>query len=202
MTDKTCGGSTKAGSACKAIALDNGFCRHHGGVKNETVDLVIAQEQEAAPVVGDSINRQILSDMTHESLVLFARLNYGMQVSTQTSTKGDLVELVMNTARRLKGNAEMKVVDMDGEVEVPPGYVKVRIQGGKYNPNNRPVPVGLNFKMATIPVNKDVVMHEKWLTCLKDAVRTEYFTDRSDPTRETLGSQEAHSYPYSVLERG
>jgi hypothetical protein len=160
-------------------------------------------KQEATPAVGDVINRQVLEDMTHADLVMFARLNYGMQgVTTKSSTKADLVDLMMNLARKLQGNAEMKVVEMDEEVEVPPGYVKIRLQGGKYNPNNRPIPVGLNFRMATIPVNKDIVMHGKWLTCLKDAIRTEYFVDRSDPHEETLGRMDSLSYPYSILERG
>lgn len=164
---------------------------------------VTPSKKEANPVVGDVITRQILGDMDHGSMVLFARLNYGLtSISTKTHPKEELIEIIMNMARKLKGNAEMKVVDMDAEVEVPPGYVKIRIQGGKYNPNNRPVPVGLNFRMATIPVNKDVVMHEKWLTCLKDAVRDEYFVDRSDPREEKLGVMQSHSYPYSILERG
>lgn len=208
MENNRCSSTTAAGNPCKVKAMDNGQCRHHGGlVTNETNqalnELLVNKEPEAAPAIGDVINRQALSDMGHGELVLFARLNYGYtDISTKTTPKEDLIELIMNAARKFKGNAEMKVVDMGQEVEVPPGYIKIRVQGGKYNPNNRPIPVGLNFVMATIPVNKDVIMDEKWLVCLKDAVRTEYFTDRSDPTDITLGWNESHSYPYSILERG
>lgn len=178
-------------------------------VEAEDEDIVVVAppkkvEKEATPVVGDVINRQILNDMGHEGLVLFARLQYGIDgVTTKTHAREELVEMVMNYARKYSGNAEMKVLKRGEEgAEVPPGYVKVRVQAGKYNPNMRPIPVGLNFKMATIPVNKDVIMPAKYLVCLEDAVRTEYFVDRSDPNNETLGWQESHSYPYSVLERG
>lgn len=156
---------------------------------------------KATPATGDMVTREALSEMDHPSLVMFAKLNYGMNVSTKSNPPGELIEMIMNAARKFKGNAEMKVVNMNEEVEVPPGYVKVRVSGGKYNPNNRPIPIGLNFRMATVPVNKDVVMHEKWLPCLQDAVRTEYYVDSSGPSEE-LGFQEIHSYPFSIIERG
>jgi len=158
---------------------------------------------KATPEIGDEISRDMLAEMDHASLVMFARLNYGMtSLTTSSNPREEVIELIMNAARKYKGNAEMKVVSMNEEVEVPPGYVKIRVQPGANNPNQRPIPIGLNFRMATIPVNKDVVMHAKWLPCLEDAVQTRYYVDRSDPDREKLGWMEQHSYPFSILERG
>jgi hypothetical protein len=159
---------------------------------------------EAAPVVGEEISRELLSEMDHPSLVMFARLNYGLtNISTKSHPREEIIDIIMNYARKYKGNAEMAVHDMNAEeVEVPPGYVKIRVQAGEFNPNNRPIPVGLNFRTATIPVNKDVVMPAKWLPCLEDAVQTKYYIDKSDPNNETLGWMEQHSYPFSILERG
>lgn len=158
---------------------------------------------KADPVVGEEVTREFLDSIELEQLVLFARLNYGFSnVTTKTQSKEELVDLIMNAARKFKGNAEMKVVEKDAKVEVPPDYVKIRVSPGPYNPSNRPVPLGLNFKFATVPVNKDVVMHKKWLTCLKDAVQTKYFLDKSDPNGDKLGYMEEQSYPYSILERG
>ena len=141
--------------------------------------------------------------MSHEGLVLFARMNYGLaNVSTKSHPREELENLIMNAARKYKGNAEMRVVEMNEEVEVPPNYVKIRVSPGDYNPNQRPIPLGMNFKMATIPCNKDVVMHTKWLPCLQDAVQTKYYVYKSNPSRESLGWMEQHSYPFSILERG
>lgn len=164
----------------------------------------MAKAKKATPEVGEQVSRELLKEMSHEGLVMFAKLNYGLtNISTNSNPREEIEDIIMNAARKYKGNAEMKVVDMNAEVEVPPGYVKIRVSPGDHNPNNRPVPVGLNFRMATIPVNKDVVMHEKWLPCLQDAVQTKYFVDKSDPSgREQLGWMEQHSYPFSILERG
>ena len=168
--------------------------------KKESVETVAV---EATPEIGDEVSRSMLKEMDHASLVLFARLNYGMTgMTTQSNPREEVIELIMNAARKYKGNAEMKVVPMNEKVEVPPDYVKIRVQPGSNNPNQRPIPIGLNFKMATVPVNKDVIMHKKWLPCLEDAVQTKYFVDRSDPAKETLGLMEQHSYPFSILERG
>jgi hypothetical protein len=159
---------------------------------------------EASPVVGVGVSREYLEGLDHEGVVMFARLNYGLaQISTKSNPKEEIVDIIMNAARKFQGNSEMSVHDMNtADVEVPPGYVKIRVQSGENNPNKRPIPIGLNFRMATIPVNKDVVMPDKWLPCLEDAVQTRYFIDKSDPNNETLGWMEQHSYPFSILERG
>ena len=169
--------------------------------KKKAVEETVAIE--ATPAIEDEVSRDMLAEMDHASLVMFARLNYGMTgMTTKTNPREEVIDLIMNAARKFKGNAGMKVVAMNEEVEVPKDHVKIRVQAGSNNPNQRPVPLGLNFVMATIPVNKDVVMHKKWLSCLENAVQKKYFVDRTDPSRETLGYMEQHSYPFSILERG
>jgi hypothetical protein len=161
----------------------------------------MADNIKAHPAVGDIVTRELLEEMDHTSLVMFGKLNYNLPVAVSTNPRGEIIEMIMNAARRLKGNAEMSIVNMNEEVEVPPDYVKIRVSPGEHNPNMRPIPIGVNFKMATIPPNKDVVMHKKWLPALEDAVQTKYFVDRSGP-EETLGWREEHTYPFSILERG
>ena len=163
----------------------------------------MTKAKQATPEIGEEVTRDLLKEMTHEGLVLFARMNYALSnVSTKSHPRGELENLIMQAARKYKGNAEMKVVDMGEEVEVPKGYVKIRVSPGDNNPNQRPIPLGMNFRMATVPCNKDVVMHKKWLPCLQDAVQTKYFVDKSNPGSESLGWMEQHSYPFSILERG
>ena len=107
----------------------------------------------------------------------------------------------MSAARKYKGNSAMRVVKDEDKTKCPADHVKIRVSAGKYNPNQRPIIVGLNFEMASIPCNKDIIMHKKWLTCLNDAVRTNYFVDKTG-VEETLGYQYEHQYPFSVLDRG
>lgn len=160
-------------------------------------------QSKAGPAVGELFSREDLEEMDHPSLIMFGRLNYGLQLNINANPKTDCIERIMSAARKFKGNAEMTVVEKDASVEVPPGYVKIRVSPGEHNPNAHPIPIGLNFRLATIPVNMDVVMHKKWLPCLQDAVQTKYFIKR-DPTtgKESLESHPQHSYPFSILQVG
>lgn len=155
--------------------------------------------QEAEHEVGDIVSRETLKKFNKSELATYGRANYGLSITPANNTAEEMVDLIMNAARKFKGNAEMRVVNMGEAVEVPKGYVKIRVQPGEYNPGQRPIPIGLNFRMATVPVNKDVVMHGKWLPCLQDAVQRKYFKTRLDDGAETLGWNDQHSYPYTIM---
>jgi hypothetical protein len=142
--------------------------------------------------------KEALEEMDHIDLVRFANTMYGLNVNKDYEHH-DLVDMVVKSQRLYKGNAAIKIVNDGNEDEVPPGYMKIRVQPGKWNPNNRPIFISHNFKSATIPVNKDLIMPSQYESCLKDAVRDEYFNDPD--TREFI-KQEVQSYPYSVLDRG
>jgi hypothetical protein len=162
-----------------------------------------ASKKASKPEVGVPFSRDDLNEMEHGSLIVFARLDYGLEMNTTAHPKDEVIEAIMNAARKFKGNSEMKVVEKDADVEVPPDYVKIRVSPGDHNPNAHPIPIGLNFRLATIPCNMDVVMHKKWLPCLQDAVQTKYFTKRDPITgHESLQSQPQHSYPFSILQVG
>lgn len=154
---------------------------------------------EATHEVGDIVSRDTLEKMNKSELATFGRSLYGLDISPATNPKNEMVDLIMNAARKFKGNAEMKVVNMNEEVEVPKGCVKVRVSPGDHNPGQRPIPLGLNFRMATVPVNKDVVMSGKWLPCLQDAVERKYFVSRGPDGTEQLDWRDQHKYPFSVL---
>jgi len=156
---------------------------------------------KAERAVGETVSRADLEQMDHQSLIMFARLQYDLQLNAKQNPKGEVIDMLMAAARKFKGNATMRVQAENDKNKVPVDHVRVRVSAGKYNPNQRPIIVGLNFEMASIPCNKDIIMHKKWLTCLEDAVRTNYFVDKSGP-EETLGYQNEHTYPFSVLERG
>jgi hypothetical protein len=153
---------------------------------------------ETIPAEGE-ISRQSLEKLAKAEICNIGRLAYGINMNVNEPKK-TLIDLVINAAHKFKGNAEMRVVEMNEEVEVPAGYVKIRVQPGDHNPNARPIIVGLNFKMASIPCNKDVVLHGKWLTCLEDAVETKYSVRKSTETgRDELVVNEQHKYPFSIM---
>ena len=142
--------------------------------------------------------REELVDWNKQELVSFANKMFGLNVSNRNN-KEEIADLIIKAQNKMLGNKEVTIVDEDDTTKVKPGYIKVRIQPGKYNPKNRPIFVSHNFRPATIPVNVDVVIPAYYESCLKDAVQSSYYYDRD---AGELRYQEENSYPYSVLERG
>ena len=158
--------------------------------------------KKAERAVGETVTRADLEIMDHDTLILFGRLQYDLQLVKAQNPKNECVDLLMAAARKFKGNSSMRILSTDdNKTKCPDDHIKIRVSAGKYNPNQRPIIVGLNFVMASIPCNKDIIMHKKWLTCLQDAVRTNYYMDKSGVEPE-LAYQLEHQYPFSVLDRG
>jgi hypothetical protein len=149
-----------------------------------------------------ALDRQALEELSHEELVAYANINYGLEVNKGYSVP-DLISMISRTQQQFKGNDSIKVVNArDTHTEVPPGHVKIRVQPGKYDRIPRPVVIGLNFKLATIPVNKDVIIPEKYLVCLQDALQDtlhQYKDEQGELVTEIL---QEHAYAFSILERG
>lgn len=157
---------------------------------------------EANPAVGEDsiLSRDTLEKMTKQELAKFAQAMYNLRLAPEQQDKREMVDQVLSATRRFKGNSDMLVVkENDKTTEVPPGYVKVKVSPGDHNPNNRPVIVGLNFQMASIPVNKPVIMPGKWMTCLEDAIERRYFVGRDQHGDDTLDWTDQHKYPFSIL---
>lgn len=144
------------------------------------------------------LTEQELDGMDDLELVRLANTRYALNVSTQYQ-HAELVGMIFKAQKKFKGNADVSIVDEDDDTKLKPGFIKVRVQPGNYNPKNRPIFISHQFKPATVPVNVDVVMPAKYENCLKDAIRSEYFMD--DDTNQLI-KQNVHSYPFSVIERG
>jgi hypothetical protein len=163
----------------------------------------MAGKQKTTPGLGEVMNRETLEQFTHIELITYARLQYDLKLNKDSNAREEVIEMILNAARRFKGNAEMRTVAMDDKSAIPMGMVKVRVSPGPHNPNARPIIVGLNFQMASIPCNRDTIMDEKWLTCLQDAVRTNYRVGYDEATgKDGLQWTEEHQYPFSVVDRG
>lgn len=154
---------------------------------------------EAGSALGTDSTQDALKKLTAIELENMARSLYGLNISNGMD-KAELINLIVNATQKYRGNADIKVVpENDSSVEVPKGYVKIRVSPGPHNPKNRPIPVGLNFKMATIPVNRDVVIPGKWMPCLEDAIESRATIGMDDSGRETLIWTDQHKYPFSIL---
>jgi hypothetical protein len=143
-------------------------------------------------------NREDMEGMNVPDLVAHANLTYGLGVNKDYQ-KHDLINMIEQSQRKFKGNAGIRVLNPDEEMEVPPGYMKVRIRPNKHDRIPRPAIIGHQFKVCSVPVNKDVIIPQKYLPCFEDAIIDVYFTD---PATNEFVCQREHTYSYSILEMG
>lgn len=144
------------------------------------------------------MNREEMEALDSQELINYANLNFGLGVNKDYN-RFDIINQVEQAQRKFKGNATMRVVGEGDDGRVGPGMMKIRIRPGKYDRIPRPVIIGHQFKIASVPVNRDVIMPARYLVCFEDAVQDTYFTD--EVTQEWVCQQE-HAYSYSVLEMG
>ena len=139
-----------------------------------------------------------LAKLTTVELVKHANENFGLKVNKDYA-KADLINMIIQSQRKFKGNAGIRVLDEGDTRKVPPGYVKIRVRPGKYDRTPRPIIIGHQFKLCSVPVNRDVIIPAKYLVCFEDAVQDTYFQD--EDTGEFV-CQPEHAYSFSILERG
>jgi len=140
-----------------------------------------------------------LNKLNMTELVSYANSTFGLNVNKDYQ-KTDLINMIVQSQRKFKGNAQIRVLDKgDTSTETPPGHVKIRVSPGKYDRTPRPIIIGHQFKLCSVPVNKDVIIPAKYLVCFEDAVQDVYFQD--EETKEFV-CQSEHAYAYSVLDRG
>lgn len=143
-------------------------------------------------------SREELEAMDEMDLISYANLNYGLGVNKEMP-KYELVNLLDRTQRKFKGNENVRVLRRGEEYTCRPGEVRIRCRPGKHDKVPRPIIVGHQFKIASIPINVDVIIPAKYLTCLQDAVQDTYF---QDPETRELIRQEEYTYDFTILERG
>lgn len=154
---------------------------------------------EATHEVGDIVSPETLKKLNKSELATLGRSLYGLNVSPATNSADEMRDLIVNASRKFKGNAEMKVLEQGEKAGVPPGHVKIKVNQGQHNPNEHPIPLGMNFRMATIPVNREVIMPGKWMPCLEDAVERRYSVRRGADGVEELAASDQHKYPFTLL---
>lgn len=142
-----------------------------------------------------------LKKLNIAELVEYGNQNLGLGV-TKDYAKGDIINMILQGQRKFKGNAAIRVLSDGDTSKVPPGMIKIRVRPGKYDRIPRPVIIGHQFKLCSVPVNRDVLIPAKYLVCFEDAVQDVYFQQDNDDGTKEFVCQKEHAYSYSVLERG
>lgn len=146
------------------------------------------------------MNREELTELDKDELIAIANEKFGLNADRRFK-EDKLVDMILEQHWKGKGTKEGDVAEMDddGMYEVPPGAAIVEIQAGPYNPNKRPVPLGVNGRFVYCPVERPVVLKAKYLEVLRNARRGTVTQTRNSQT----GMYEDHwkdssAYPFSM----
>lgn len=146
------------------------------------------------------MNREELSQLDKDELIAIANEKFNLNADRRFK-EDKLVDMILEQHWRGGGSSEDAAAEMDddGAFTVPPGAAVVELQAGPYNPYKRAIPLGVNGKFIYCPVEKPVVLKEKYLEVLRNARRGTVTQTRNTQT----GSYEDHwkdtsSYPFSM----
>lgn len=133
-----------------------------------------------------------LESMDKAELVTYANMTYGLNVNARTP-KEELISNILRASQRYRGNSD---IDMSDKV-LKPGYARIRLNKNELNKAGRPVIVGLNGTMYSLPVGPEFNCPLPLVAILNNAVQTQY---EVDPGTNELVPREIHAYPFVVLE--
>ena len=148
----------------------------------------------------DNITRspfeEMLEGMTKQELVRYGIDTYGLSLNTKFS-KHDIINYIQDAARKFKGNENIQIGEHLKVEELPPGCAEIQLHRTELNKGMNAAIVGLNGKMASLPIGKQFWCPLEYVEILKNAVRVEYEQDwTSDPPK--LTPREVHSYPFTI----
>jgi hypothetical protein len=141
-----------------------------------------------------NVKRELLEKMTKKDLIEHGNLTFGLSLNANHH-KEDIVNAIERAGMRFRGNQDLSA----GDVELKPDYTKIRLSAGELNPTGRPVIVGLNGKMYSIPVGVEINVPNPLVEILSNAIKKVY---KQDPRTNELIVSEVNSYPFSIIARG
>lgn len=133
-----------------------------------------------------------LDGMDKKELITYANMTYGLNVNARMS-KADLIQMIERSHSKFRGNAEVEV----GNRTLKPGYARIKINKTELNKSGRPVIVGLNGTMYSLPVGHEFSCPMPLVEILNNAMQIQYDID---PSSNELVAREVHSYPFVILE--
>lgn len=147
---------------------------------------------------------QILEAPNFSEMAIGQLRNYAKHLRVavpKTATKQDIIDLINN---KLRNKTVAEIADSGSTVK--PGYSKIRVhQDPMPGASNMPVYVNANGYICTIPRGVEVIVPNRVVRTLNDAVvlRRKQSIGTGTSGREEFQTTEniVHSYPFSVLEQ-
>lgn len=144
--------------------------------------------------MAQAYNRNDLEDLTKEQLMTIANEEFGLGVKPADNKEKITLAILERSGNQKKyGTKKFDGFPReDGVFEVPPKYAVIEIMPPQWDIHKRPVPLGHNGKFIYAPVERPIMIHEKYLNILRDAKR------EMTRQRETANRRRPETY-YTVV---
>lgn len=140
---------------------------------------------------------EMLAGWDKKELIKYGNATYGLGL-TAAMNRPDLINAIQQSAKKFALNQTIKVGEHLAEQEVTPGFAEIQIHRTEMTKGMNNVIVGLQGRMASLPIGTRFWCPLELLGVLQDAVRFEYEQDKSVNPPELI-EREVHSYPFTVL---
>lgn len=142
--------------------------------------------------------RELLEGMTKPELIKYGNATYGLSL-TAKYTNADLINAIEQSAAKFQLNSSIKTGTAIEDKELPPGMAKIQLHRTELNKGEKSAIVGINGKLASLPIGAKFWCPIELINVLNDAMRLEYELDRTTEPPELI-AREVHTYPFTVFQ--
>lgn len=138
---------------------------------------------------------EMLEGMTKQELVKYANMTFGLSLTAKFA-KHELVVAIKDAQGKFVGNETLQIGESLDEGLLP-GYAEIQLHRTELTKGLKSAIVGLNGKMASLPIGVKFGCPLEHVEILQNAVRYEYEQDTTVDPPELL-KREVHSYPFTI----
>jgi hypothetical protein len=138
---------------------------------------------------------EMLEGMTKQELVKYANMTFGLSLTARYA-KHELVETIQQAQQKFQLNDNLQF-GASLEEGLKPGYAEIQLHRTELLKGLKAAIVGLNGKMASLPIGTKFGCPLEYVDILQNAVRMEYVQDTSVNPPELLENP-VHAYPFTI----
>jgi len=138
---------------------------------------------------------EMLEGMTKQELVKYARMTYNLSVNNRYQ-KHEIIGAIKDAAKKFSMNKHLQTSGSISTSGLQPGYSEIQLHRTELTKGQRSAIVGLNGRMASLPIGEKFGCPVELVAVLDNAVGIEY---EKNPDTGELEERKTHTYPYTVF---
>lgn len=138
---------------------------------------------------------EMLEGMTKLELVKYARMTYNLSVNNRYQ-KHEIIAAIKDATKKFSMNKHLQSSGSIASSGLQPGYSEIQLHRTELTKGQRAAIVGLNGRMASLPIGEKFGCPIELVQVLNDAVGIEY---EKNPDTDELEERKTHTYPFTIF---